>query len=145
GDRGLVEAIAAREPWLVGFTCYLWNIERSLWVAEQLKRERPDLRVLVGGPEITADNAWVLESPAVDFAAVGEGEQTFADLLDALRVGELPTAPIPGLWIGPQALATTGARASGPLLVARRPAFRTPLAELDAISSPYLSGILDAA
>src|SRR5262245_64055103 len=30
GDRGLVEAIAARDPWLVGFTCYLWNVERSL-------------------------------------------------------------------------------------------------------------------
>src|SRR5947209_9974674 len=27
GDRALVAALAEREPWLVGFTCYLWNIE----------------------------------------------------------------------------------------------------------------------
>jgi hypothetical protein len=33
GDRALVEALAAHQPWLVGFTCYLWNIERTLWVA----------------------------------------------------------------------------------------------------------------
>jgi radical SAM superfamily enzyme YgiQ (UPF0313 family) len=84
GDAALVEAIAAREPWLVGFTCYLWNIDRTLWIAEQLKLRRPEMLVLVGGPEITGDNRWTLEHPAVDFAAVGEGEQTFAELLAAL-------------------------------------------------------------
>src|ERR1700691_652277 len=45
GDRGLVEAILAGEPWLVGFTCYLWNIERTLWIAEQLKTARPELQI----------------------------------------------------------------------------------------------------
>src|SRR3954467_12639349 len=38
GDRALADALAGREPWLVGFTCYLWNIERTLWVARELKR-----------------------------------------------------------------------------------------------------------
>jgi hypothetical protein len=28
GDRALVAAILEYDPWLVGFTCYLWNIER---------------------------------------------------------------------------------------------------------------------
>src|SRR6516225_9149345 len=41
GDHALVAAILQREPWLVGFTCYLWNIERVLWVARELKRQRP--------------------------------------------------------------------------------------------------------
>src|ERR1700729_503755 len=41
GDRALVAAIAAREPWLIGFTCYVWNIERTLWIARELKRLRP--------------------------------------------------------------------------------------------------------
>src|SRR5205085_12146256 len=36
GDHALVEAIASRDPWLVGFTCYLWNIERTLWIASEL-------------------------------------------------------------------------------------------------------------
>lgn len=43
GDRALVAAIAERDPWLVGFTCYLWNIERTLWIARELKRQRPDV------------------------------------------------------------------------------------------------------
>src|SRR5207253_2933947 len=36
GDRAFVETLAARDPWLVGFTCYLWNIERTLWIAREL-------------------------------------------------------------------------------------------------------------
>lgn len=64
GDRGVVEAILAREPWLVGFSCYLWNVERTLWIAGRLKEARPELKIVVGGPEITVDNAWVLRRPA---------------------------------------------------------------------------------
>ena len=84
GDVGLVEAILDRDPWMVGFTCYLWNIERTLWIAERIKQLRPEVRILIGGPEVTLDNAWVLAHPAVDYAAIGEGEQTFAELLAAL-------------------------------------------------------------
>jgi len=168
GDQGLVEAILARQPWMVGFTCYLWNIDRTLWVIQQLKLRRPDLRVVIGGPEVTADNAWVMdrlagkgdrrllceapegpfrqkvpvpfspelggrleESPGpLDYAVLGEGEQTFVDLLEALRRSPSPTAPIDGLRMLP----------GGKL-----PAARRPLAGLDEISSPYLEGILDAA
>ena len=153
GDQALVQAILARDPWMVGFTCYLWNVERSLWVAEQIKRLRPGVFVLLGGPEITADNAWVLDSPMVDFAALGEGEQTFADLLAALSGAALPLATIPGLWINRAALATAAHHGGGPAAgaaagvapLAVRPPFRTPLPRLDDISSPYLQGILDAA
>src|SRR2546427_12988634 len=35
GDHTLAAAIVRREPWLVGFTCYLWNIERVLWIARE--------------------------------------------------------------------------------------------------------------
>src|SRR5439155_13398947 len=81
GDRALVCALAERRPWLVGFTCYVWNIERTLWIARELKRLRPEVKIVLGGPEITADNAWVLQTDDYDFAVIGEGEQTFADLL----------------------------------------------------------------
>jgi radical SAM superfamily enzyme YgiQ (UPF0313 family) len=137
GDQALVETILARQPWLVGFTCYLWNIDRTLWAIEQLKLRRPDLRVVIGGPEVTADNAWVMDqlgaggrAGPLDYAVLGEGEQTFVDLLHALRSDPFPTAPIDGLRTLP----------GGKLPPARR-----PLAGLDEISSPYLEGILDAA
>ena len=134
GDQALVEAILGRDPWLVGFTCYLWNIDRTLWIAARLKERRPDLRIVIGGPEVTADNDWVLQTPAVDYAVIGEGEQTFADLLLALVHEEAPPIPIDGLFVHRAGVAGV------PL-----PAFRKPLPALDVISSPYLAGILDAA
>jgi radical SAM superfamily enzyme YgiQ (UPF0313 family) len=137
GDRALVEAIAGREPWLVGFTCYLWNIERTLWIARGLKRRCPGVRVVLGGPEITADNAWVLETPDYDFAVIGEGEQTFADLLLGLLGDDVPPVSVAGLYVPPKA----GPRYRPDLV----PAFRTPLPDLNQLGSPYLAGILDAA
>ena len=99
GDHGLVEAILAGEPWLLGFTCYLWNIERTLWIAEQLKMARPELQIILGGPEITADNDWVLRHGAIDYAAIGEGEQTFRELLTALLQDDRQERAIPGLYV----------------------------------------------
>ncbi len=130
-DVALVREILSQQPWLVGFSCYLWNIDRTLWIAARLKEIRPDLRIVIGGPEITFDNAWVLQSGGVDYAVIGEGEQTFGELLTHLLSGEDDlTKPIAGLW-----------RRAAPML----PAFRKPLPNLNEISSPYLEGILDAA
>ncbi len=130
-DQGLAKEILAREPWLVGFTCYLWNIDRTLHVATLLKAARPDLKIMVGGPEITADNDWTIHHPAIDYAGLGEGEQTFAEFLRSMQGAAFPPAGLPGLHVRGRTLTT--------------PPFRTPLADLDPISSPYLAGILDAA
>ncbi len=129
-DLGIVEAILEREANIVGFSCYLWNIDRTLWIAAELKRKRPEIIIVLGGPEITNDNAWVFGSGVVDYAVVGEGEQTFSELLEAMLAGEEGRRLIPGLW-----------RATEP----RIPLFRKPIANLDEVSSPYLSGILNAA
>lgn len=129
-DWGIVDAILHREPWMVGFTCYLWNIQRTLWIVGKLKEARPDILVVLGGPEITADNAWVLQPSAIDYAVIGEGEQTFSELLRSLQSGTDDRKIVPGLW-----------RATQPNI----PLFRQPLPNLDIISSPYLEGILDAA
>jgi radical SAM superfamily enzyme YgiQ (UPF0313 family) len=137
GDRALVAELVRRQPWLVGFTCYLWNIERTLWIAHELKRHCPRIRIVLGGPEITADNQWVLATPDYDFAVIGEGEQTFANLLLALLEDPVPPCPIAGLYVPPVA----GSRYDP----TRLPAFRTPLPDLNRLGSPYLAGILDAA
>ena len=48
GDQGLIEEILARRPWMVGFTCYLWNVERTLWIAQRLKQRQPEAKILAG-------------------------------------------------------------------------------------------------
>jgi radical SAM superfamily enzyme YgiQ (UPF0313 family) len=143
GDQGLVAEILDRRPWLVGFTCFVWNVERVLWVAGELKRRDPDVKVVLGGPEITADNAWVLGHPAVDYAVIGEGEQTFTEMLGALAPGHATISPIAGLWVG-------AGEGDSPIFAARKSGqspllARRPLASLDEVAGVYLEGILDAA
>jgi len=137
GDHALVETICEYQPSMVGFTCYLWNIDRTLWVAEQVKRRRPETLVVIGGPEVTSDNDWVLGSAAVDFAVIGEGEQTFAELLERLRIADSASRNGDGLSDIRGLVHRVGGR-----MVQNLP--RSPMANLDAISSPYLAGILNA-
>ena len=137
GDCGLLEAILERQPWLVGFTCYLWNVERTLWIAGRLKQRQPQLKVVLGGPEITADDMPILlrlgrsgdaqpQRPSIDYAIFGEGERCFADLLAAARDHRHNAVDLPGLW-----------------RPGRPPAEIAPLLpELDQISSPYVEEIL---
>ena len=41
---------------------------------------------MVGGPEVSRDNDWVLSHPAVDMAVMGEGEPQFGDALCKLSI-----------------------------------------------------------
>lgn len=131
GDALIARTIAEREPEVLGLTVYLWNIDRSLRLAREVKKISPRTRVFLGGPEITADNAWVLEGEGWDYAAVGEGEQTFGEFLRAWSRGERESAVIAGL--------IRRAARGAPF----QP--RAPMAILDPISSPYTEGILSAA
>ena len=51
GDTRLAELIAKDEPEFLGLSLYLWNSERSLHLAREVKRRSPRTTVLIGGPE----------------------------------------------------------------------------------------------
>ena len=40
-DQAILRFLVDAHPDLVGMSCYQWNIERSLFLAQQLKRELP--------------------------------------------------------------------------------------------------------
>ena len=84
GDQALIDAILSQGPAIVGFSCYVWNVERTLWIADRLKQRRPELVVLVGGPEVTADNTLVTGNPAIDYAIFGEGETAVRGIAGAI-------------------------------------------------------------
>ncbi|MCX6998380.1 MAG: B12-binding domain-containing radical SAM protein [Kiritimatiellaeota bacterium] len=91
----LLAAVLALEPDVIGATLYLWNVERTLRLLAALRRLRPRLRSVVGGPEVAREHP-LLFAPAaaggpcapVDVAVIGEGEVVFPDILAALRLGQ---------------------------------------------------------
>ncbi len=152
GDAQIVDAVVARQPDILGISLYTWNSERSLQIAERIKQRLPHLRVVVGGPEVQRDNEWVLMHPAVDVAVLGEGEQTFAELL---RFWAGVDADEPAEQAAPHSIPLLDATAPrGPLAHIAGLAYRydgalqfTPervaLPNLMVLPSPYLSGYLE--
>ena len=82
GDRSLVKLIVDRKPELVAFSLYMWNAERSSWLASMLKKEIPGLITVAGGPEVTKDNEWLISSGAFDLMVSGEGEKIADTILN---------------------------------------------------------------
>lgn len=89
GDRALLEHILERGPTMVAFTLYMWNVERSAWLASTLKRMRPGLITVGGGPEVTADNFWLRGSRAFDLLVAGEGERLASSVLDPVSASRI--------------------------------------------------------
>src|SRR5690606_33309965 len=84
----VVTDLFRRVPDIVGFSCYIWNIEETAVIIRMLKKIRPDVRIVLGGPEVSYDTAyWMERLPEVDFIVMGEGEETLHHLLGELREG----------------------------------------------------------
>ncbi|MFD1422380.1 B12-binding domain-containing radical SAM protein [Laceyella tengchongensis] len=82
----IVSDLYGRQPDVVGFSCYIWNIEETITVIDMLKKVKPDVKIVLGGPEVSYDtDYWMKRLPQVDFIVVGEGEATFHQLLTELR------------------------------------------------------------
>jgi anaerobic magnesium-protoporphyrin IX monomethyl ester cyclase len=75
-----------RNPDVVGFSCYIWNIEETITVVNMLRKIKPELKIVLGGPEVSYDTEqWMERLPDVDFIVVGEGEETFDHLLTEIQ------------------------------------------------------------
>lgn len=77
------------KPDVIGFSCYIWNIEETIPVISILKKIHPEVVIVLGGPEVTYDSDyWLNRLPDVDIIVRGEGEQTFKKLLQTIESGE---------------------------------------------------------
>lgn len=77
--------ITEHMPQTIGFCTYIWNVTAVLALAERLKAQNSNVKIVLGGPEVSYRAQEVLERyPFIDFVLSGEGEKPFAQLLDAL-------------------------------------------------------------
>ena len=90
-DQAILRYLMEARPDIVGMSCYEWNVERSLFMAQQLRQQYPECRVALGGPEITPKNSFLLDHPDFDAGIVGEGEAVWKQLLRAFP--DIPDTP----------------------------------------------------
>lgn len=79
----ILMGIYEKKPDIIAFSCYIWNINLILEVAMELRKVLPEVKIWLGGPEVTYEAHKMLEKyQFIDGIMVGEGEKTFLNLCD---------------------------------------------------------------
>ena len=79
--RRTQEVLQDARPALLGLSCTTSSFLDGARLAEWAKSILPGVKVVVGGPHVSALKAASLnDAPAMDFAVVGEGEETLTEL-----------------------------------------------------------------
>ncbi len=127
-DSILLAKITNERPDVVGFSAFLWNMEKIVTLAKLLGETSSRPKTVIGGPQVTFEPLAILSRyPALDFIIKGEGEVTFQELLLHLLGHGKGLAEIEGLAY----------RQNG-VLKENRP--RALIEDIDDIPSPYFDG-----
>lgn len=96
----VAETLMALQPRILGLGIYIWNAREASELVSMLKRLRPDLIVVLGGPEISFETDRQPVAALADYVITGEGDLAFAALCRQLLGGTRPAekviaAPLP--------------------------------------------------
>lgn len=85
------------QPRIIGFSCYIWNIQLIKQLLPLLRKVLPETVLICGGPEVSYESQTFLqELPCVDFVVRGEAEQAFPALVQQLQAADYDYAKILG-------------------------------------------------
>ena len=73
------------DPDLVGFSAVSMEAGEMEEIARLVKKEKPNCITVLGGPHASIFYDWALKNSDIDYVVIGEGEETFPELLEALE------------------------------------------------------------
>ena len=74
----IAEALLAREPKIIGFGIYIWNVEETTEVIAAIKKVRPEIKIILGGPEVSYETEGQEIVELADHVITGEADLKFA-------------------------------------------------------------------
>ena len=89
----IVQEILNLKVDIVSFSIYIWNINEIKEVIEQLKKIKPTIKIIVGGPEVSYEIDHFLDHFEIDYAMSGEGEETLNALLKMIENNHFKSQP----------------------------------------------------
>jgi len=90
----MVETILQQNPRIVGFGVYIWNVAPTTQVVTVLKQLRPDLTIILGGPEVSYETDQQDIVRQADYVITGEADLAFRQLCRQILAGVPPTQKI---------------------------------------------------
>jgi radical SAM superfamily enzyme YgiQ (UPF0313 family) len=90
----VLDCILDQSPRIVGIGVYIWNASESRRLVADLKRVRPDIIVIVGGPEVSHETEPQQIVRDADYVITGEADLAFGQLCEKLLGGKRPLMKI---------------------------------------------------
>jgi hypothetical protein len=88
--QAAAEKLLAHDPKIILFSIYIWNLIVTYETTLILKRIRPELKIIIGGPEVSYIYDDLLIFPLTDHLVCGEGEGVIEKLCRDLLAGKTP-------------------------------------------------------
>ena len=96
----MLEWILQANPTIVGFGVYIWNVEQTTKLISLLKTARPDITVIIGGPEVSHEWQGQQIVEMADHLVTGEGEVTLPKLCAEILANDKDTRDTKKIWFG---------------------------------------------
>ena len=90
----IVEKLLTHQPKIIGFGVYIWNVEETERVVAMLKRVAPEVKIILGGPEVSYETAGQSIVQLADYVVTGWGEVTLPALCRQILNGPQPLMKI---------------------------------------------------
>ena len=85
-EKKTLKKIKKINPDIIGISCTTFNRYNVFYYSKILKKELSNVRIVVGGPHVSFTVHDTLKNvPTIDFISIGEGENTFVQLCNALK------------------------------------------------------------
>ena len=90
----IAEVLLALKPEIIGFGVYIWNVAETTEVVAAIRRVRPEIQIILGGPEVSYETEQLQIFALADYVITGEADLKFADVCRQLLAGEKPDGKI---------------------------------------------------
>jgi radical SAM superfamily enzyme YgiQ (UPF0313 family) len=90
----IAEKLLANDPKIIGFGVYIWNVTPTTEVIAAIKRLRPKIKIILGGPEVSFETEEQSIFRLSDHVITGEADLKFAEVCRALLRGDPPLPKI---------------------------------------------------
>jgi radical SAM superfamily enzyme YgiQ (UPF0313 family) len=91
----IAEVMLAQNPRVIGLGVYIWNVTETTEVTAALKRIRPELIVVLGGPEVSFETEQQEIVRLADHVITGEADLKFAAVCRELLSHPAPVSKLP--------------------------------------------------
>jgi len=90
----ILSEILSHQPKIVAIGVYIWNIEQATKLVADLKRLRPEITVILGGPEVSYEFDAQPIVEMADFIITGEADLVFPQVCRQILEGTPPAQKI---------------------------------------------------